>query len=117
MEQERRLAQRCETADGEAVGALAVLAAFGVGLVAGAAAALLTTPESGSAVRRRLQRGADAARREFDGVLHDTRASWDGLRAEARDAVKRTTSRIKEAAEVTKAAVLNEGAPNPADSQ
>lgn len=92
-----------------AMGAATVLAAFGLGLLAGAAVTLLTTPESGTSVRRRLKRGAETARQELDEILEETKESWNVVRDDAREAVKRTTTRIKEAAQVTKEAMTEGG--------
>jgi gas vesicle protein len=82
-----------------------VLAAFGLGLLAGAAVTLLTTPESGASVRKRLKRGVDTARQELDQIAGETKESWKLVRDDAREAAKRTTTRIKEAVEVTKKAL------------
>lgn len=113
MEQERSLAPRRYEDDDGGVGVLTVMIAFGMGLAAGAAAGLLTTPEAGTIVRRRLQRGAETARRAFDEALADSKESWGSVGNEARQAMKRTTARLKEAAQVTKDAVLKEDGPRP----
>ena len=94
-----------------AVGTGTVLAAFGFGLLAGAVVALLTTPESGSSVRRRLKRGVDRARHELDDIVEEAGESWSQVRDDARDAVKRTATKIKGAAQVTKDAVTQEPSP------
>lgn len=97
------------TSDG--VGALTILAAFGLGLVAGAVATLLTTPESGASVRRRMQRGMDTVKREFDETVGEAKQDWSAVSDEIVDSVKRTASRVKQAAEVTKEALATSDAP------
>ena len=113
MEHERSRAPQGYEVDDGGIGALTVMVAFGMGLAAGAAAGLLTTPEAGTVVRRRLQRGAETARRAFDEALTDSKASWGSVGKEAREAMKRTTARLKDAAQVTKDAVLKEDGPRP----
>ena len=85
-----------------------VLVAFGIGLLAGALATLLTTPEPGETVRRRVKRGVETAREELDGIIEEAKESWSRVRDDAQEAVKRTTGKIKEAAKVTKEAVAEE---------
>lgn len=92
--------------DGSTMGGAAVLAAFGLGLLAGALVTLLTTPETGESVRRRVRRGVDAAREELDEIMDEAKDSWSRVRDDAQEAVKRTTTKIKEAAKVTKEAVI-----------
>jgi gas vesicle protein len=91
------------------MGPASVLTAFGLGLLAGAVVTLLTTPESGTSVRTRLKRGAEAAKRELGGIAGETRESWDRVRDDTEEAVKRTATRIKEAARVTKEALAEGG--------
>lgn len=79
-----------------------VLAAFGLGVVAGAVATLLTTPESGASVRYRLKRGVETAKRELGEVVGEAKEDWNSVGSDVRNAVKRTASRVKEAAEITK---------------
>ncbi len=92
--------------DGSTMGGAAVLAAFGLGLLAGALVTLLTTPETGESVRRRVRRGVDTAREELDEIMDEAKDSWSRVRDDAQEAVKRTTTKIKEAAKVTKEAVI-----------
>jgi gas vesicle protein len=87
------------------MGAGAILAAFGFGLLAGAVATLLTTPEPGASIRRRVKRGVETAKHEFDEVVGETKESWNRVRDDAQDAAKRTATKIKEAAKVTKDAM------------
>ena len=96
------------------LGVVTILAAFGLGLMAGAVATLLTTPESGATVRNRVKRGVDTARKEFDETMGEVKEDWSAVGDEIYDSVKRTASRVKQAAEVTKDA-LAEG--NGADAQ
>ncbi len=90
----------------DVMGVGTILAAFGLGLVAGAVATMLTTPESGASVRNRLKRGIETARKELDEVVGEAKGDWDTVGGDVREAVKRTASRVKEAAEVTKDAVV-----------
>ncbi len=94
----------------DAVGIVTILAAFGIGLVAGAVTTLLTTPESGTSVRNRLKRGMDTARKEFDDVVGEAKKDWTVVGDEISDSVKRTASRMKQAAEVTKDALTTNDA-------
>jgi gas vesicle protein len=111
MDQIRGNERQARYDEGGAMGAGTVLAAFGLGLLAGALATLLMTPEPGESVRRRVRRGLETARHELDGIVEETKESWSRVRDDAQDAVKRTTTRIKEAAKVTKEAVA-EGTPS-----
>ena len=90
------------------LGVVTIVAAFGVGLVAGAVTALLTTPESGASVRGRVKRGVNTAKREFDETVNEVKEDWSTVGDGIYDSVKRTASRVKHAAEVTKEA-LTEG--------
>jgi gas vesicle protein len=111
MEQIRGDERQARYEDAGAMGAGTVLAAFGLGLLAGALATLLMTPEPGESVRRRVRRGLETARHELDGIVEESKDSWSRVRGDAQDAVKRTAKRIKEAAKVTKEAVA-EGTPS-----
>ena len=82
-----------------------ILAALGLGLVVGVAAALVAAPESGTAVRSRLKRGMDTAKKEFDETVGEMKEDWSAVGSEICDSVKRTASRVKQAAEVTKDAL------------
>lgn len=89
-------------------GSGALLAGFGLGVLAGAVVALLTTPEPGSSVRRRMTRGLETARRELDEVVGETNQSWSQVRDETRHAVIRTAAKMKEAVQATKNAVSDD---------
>lgn len=91
----------------DAMGVGSVLAAFGLGLLAGAGVALLTTPESGAAVRNRLKRGMETAKSELDEVAGGAKEDWNTVGSDVREAMKRTASRVKEAAEITKDALAS----------
>ena len=106
---ERRRDEDRPTGSGavDELGVVTILAAFGLGLMAGAVTALLTTPESGTAVRNRLKRGVDTARREFDETMGEVKQDWSTVGDEICDSVKRTASRVKQAAEVTKDALAD----------
>ncbi len=90
------------------LGVVTIVAAFGLGLVAGAVTALLTTPESGTSVRNRVRKGMDAAKREFDETVGEVKQDWSSVGDHISDSVKRTTSRVKQAAEVTKEALTDD---------
>lgn len=106
MKQEHIEAREVRDGKADAAGIGIVLAAFGLGLVAGAVVTLLTAPESGEAVRRRVKRGMESARGEFEGVVEEAKESWNRVRDEAQEGVKRTTSKIKEAAKIAKDALV-----------
>lgn len=105
MEQARADERRVRDNEAGGMGTGTILAAFGLGLLAGVAATLLTTPESGASVRRRVKRGVETASHELDEIVGETKESWVRVRDDAQDAVKRTATKIKEAAKVTKDAV------------
>jgi hypothetical protein len=52
----------------------------------------------------------ETARQELDGIVGETREAWNQVSNDAREAVKRTTTKVKEAAQVTKEALV-EGEP------
>jgi len=116
MEQGRANERRGWEDEAGSVGAGTILAAFGLGLLAGALATLLTTPEPGESVRRRVRRGVETARHELDGIVEEAKESWSRVRDDAQDAVKRTATKIKDAARVTKEAVA-EGGPSAPKTQ
>ncbi len=105
MEEERMNERRARDGEIEAMGVGTILAAFGLGLLAGAAFTLLTTPESGASVRNRLKRGMDTAREELDEIVGESKEDWNAVSEDVRKAVKRTATRVKQAAEVTKEAL------------
>jgi len=105
MEQVRADERRVCDHEVGGMGTGAILAAFGFGLLAGAVATLLTTPESGASIRRRVKRGVETAKHELDEVVGETKESWSRVRDDAQDAAKRTATKIKEAAKVTKDAM------------
>ncbi len=105
MEQVRADERRMRDNEPGGMGTGTILAAFGLGLLAGAVATMLTTPESGTSIRRRVKRGVETASHELDEIVGETKESWVRVRDDAQDAVKRTATKIKEAAKVTKDAV------------
>jgi len=107
MERRREEGEFEGSGSGDGLGVVTVLAAFGLGLMAGALTTLLTTPESGTSVRGRLRRGVDAARKEFDDTVGEVKQDWSTVGDEMYDSVKRTASRVKQAAEVTKEAMTD----------
>ncbi|TKS63906.1 MAG: hypothetical protein EWM73_00976 [Nitrospira sp.] len=105
MEQVRADERRVRDNGAGDMGTGTILAAFGLGLLAGAVATLLMTPESGASVRRRVKRGADTAQEELAGIVGEAKESWRRVRDDAQSAVTRTATKIKEAAKVTREAV------------
>ena len=110
MEQERMNDRSGRDGGVDAMGVGTILAAFGFGILAGAVAALLSTPESGASVRNRLKRGLDTAKNELDEVVGGAKKDWDTVGGGVGDAVKRTASRVKQAAEVTREALVKNDA-------
>jgi gas vesicle protein len=108
MEQGRADDRQVRDDEADAMGAWTILAAFGFGLLAGATVTLLTTPEPGSSVRRRVKRGVDTAREELDEIVKETKESWGQVRDDAREAVKRTAVKMKDAAQATKDALAED---------
>ncbi len=91
-----------------------ILAAFGLGILIGAMMTLLTTSESGTTARtrlKRMKRGVEIAKQEFDTIVGETREAWNQVSNDAREAVKRTTTKVKEAAKVTKEALTEDEPP------
>ena len=105
MEQRRKEDRLAGSGMDDGMGVVTVLAAFGLGLVAGVAATLLTTPESGPSVRNRIKRGMDTARKEFDEAVEEAKQDWSVVGDGISDSVKRTASRVKQAAEAAKEAM------------
>jgi gas vesicle protein len=105
MDEERMDERRGRDGEVEAMGVGTILAAFGLGLLAGAAVTLLTTPESGAAVRNRLKRGMETAEQELDEIAGEIKEGLNAVDNDVREAVKRTATRVKQAAEVTKEAL------------
>lgn len=109
MEQRREEDRRAGSGMDDGMGVGTVLAAFGLGLVAGVAATLLTTPESGASVRNRIKRGMDTARKEFDEAVEEAKQDWSAVGDGISDSVKRTASRVKQAAEAAREAMATNG--------
>jgi gas vesicle protein len=102
MERERTNESLGHDGGVHAIGTGTILAAFGFGLLAGAVLTVLTTPESGVAVRNRLKRGVETAKKELDEVVEEVKQDWRAVGGDVSDTVKRTASRVKKAADVTK---------------
>lgn len=113
MEQPRGEEQSRRGDEQGGIGIAVVLATFGIGLLAGAVVTLLTTPEPGEAVRRRMRRGVEKARGELEEIVDDARESWERVRDDARDAMTHTTTKIKDAVKATKEAVMEGDRPAP----
>ena len=107
MEQRREENRRVGSGVDDGVGVVTLLASFGLGLMVGVAATLLTTPESGVSVRNRIKRGMDTARKEFDETVAEAKQDWSAVGDDISDSLKRTASRVKQAAEVTKEALTS----------
>lgn len=107
MEQERTNDRSGRDGGVDAMGVGTIVAAFGFGLLAGAVVTLLTTPESGASVRNRLKRGMETAKNELDEVVGGAKEDWNRVDHDVREAVKRTASRVRDAAEVTKEALAS----------
>ena len=75
------------------------------GVILGAGAALLMTPEPGNALRDRIVRGAKTAQDEFSGMASDTKETLHTLTAEAQEKVKHAKSRVTAAVDATKKSV------------
>lgn len=98
----------------EGVGLAMVIAAFAFGVLGGAVAVLLSTPESGAVLRERIRRGAAVAKGELEGVLSEAKGAWETLRADARQGVDRTKARATAAVDATKEALKEEKPGRPA---
>jgi len=85
------------------------LAAFVAGALLAGAAVLLTAPESGPDVRRRLARGARTAQEELSDIVEETRTALEGLKKDARQTLRRTALRLADSIDATITAVKHEG--------
>jgi len=83
----------------------AVALAFLGGVLIGAGAALLLTPEPGTVMRKRLLRGAKIAQEELADTVTETREAVEALGKDVRQTLKRTATRFNTAIETTKDAI------------
>jgi gas vesicle protein len=89
------------------VGVVTLLASCGFGFMVGEAATLLTTPESGVLVRNRIKRGINRAKKKIDKTVAEAKQDWSAVGDDISDSLKRTASRAKRAAEVTREALTS----------
>lgn len=78
------------------------------GFILGAGAAILMAPESGANLRGRLAKGAKTAQEEFADVANETKEAFRAISQETQRTVKQAASRITNAVEATKQAVIAE---------
>ena len=76
------------------------------GFILGAGAAILMTPEPGTNIRNRLAKGAKAAQEEFGDVANETKEAFRSISQDTQRTVKQAASRITNAVEATKKAVI-----------
>lgn len=76
------------------------------GFIFGAAAAILMAPEPGANIRNRLAKGARIAQEEFGGVANETKEAFRSISQDTQRTVKQAASRITDAVEATKKAVI-----------
>lgn len=76
------------------------------GFILGAGAAILMAPEPGANLRVRLAKGAKTAQEEFGDVANETRDAFRSIGQETQRTVKQAASRITDAVEATKNAVI-----------
>ena len=71
--------------------------AFGIGVTAGAAIALLYAPQSGAKTRKQLRRGVEDAGEYLEEAGDYLKAQADRFSEEAQKAIKRTRSQVETA--------------------
>ena len=76
------------------------------GFILGAGAAILMTPEPGTNIRNRLAKGAKTAQEEFGDVANETKEALRSISQDTQRTVKQAASRITNAVEATKKAVI-----------
>ncbi|MGB0910964.1 MAG: YtxH domain-containing protein [Nitrospirales bacterium] len=77
------------------------------GVILGAGAALLLTPEPGNSLRDRLARGAKTAQDEFSDMATDTKETLHTWSSDAQEKVRQAKSRVTAAVDATKQSVKN----------
>ena len=55
-----------------------------------------------------MKRGMETAREELDEIVGESKEDWNTVSEDVRKAVKRTATRVKQAAEVTKEALAKD---------
>ncbi len=78
------------------------------GFILGAGAAIFMAPEPGSSLRGRLAKGAKTAQEEFAEVANETKDAFRAISQETQRTVKQAASRITNAVEATKQAVISD---------
>ncbi len=78
---------------------------FIAGVILGAGAALLITPEPGNALRDRIARGAKTAQDEFSDMATDTKETLHSWSTDAQEKVKNAKTRVTAAVDATKQSV------------
>ena len=78
------------------------------GFILGAGAAILMAPEPGVNLRGRLAKGAKIAQEEFGEVANETKEAFRSISQDTQRTVKQTASRITDAVEATKQAVISD---------
>ena len=78
---------------------------FIAGVLLGAGAALLMTPEAGPSLRGRLAKGAKIAQDELSDMATDTKEAMNSWSQEAQHALKQAKTRVSAAVDATKQAV------------
>ena len=85
---------------------------FIAGVILGAGAALMLTPEPGNTLRQRLARGAKTAQDELSDMAADTKDTLNTWSHDAQQSLKQAASRVTAAVDATKQSVKtlpNEG--------
>ena len=83
------------------------------GLILGAGAAILLAPEPGVNLRGRLAKGAKIAQEEFGEVANETKEALRVISQDTQRTVKKAASRITDAVEATKKAVIADEGDHP----
>ena len=78
---------------------------FIAGVLLGAGAALLMTPEAGPALRGRLAKGAKIAQDELSGMAAETKDAVNSWSQDAQHVMKQAKTRVSAAVDATKQAV------------
>ena len=63
-------------------------------------------PETGTSIRQRLARGAKIAQEEFGDVANETKEAFRSISQDTQRTVKQAASRLNDAVEATKQAVI-----------
>lgn len=88
---------------------------FIAGFILGAGAAFLMAPETGTALRGRLAKGAKTAQEELTEVASQTQEAFSALGRDAQRTVKQTASKLTAAVDATKKAIKSEPESRPTE--